>query len=1095
MRKCYILFVFLLSGGLFAQEREIMLDGVFWNDSAGYYFNNNQLEKGIKALENISKNDSLYCSSLVSRSYYLLQLDKYEKSLELFSEKEKAFCEEKAESIYINKAVAHIALEQYDLGMAEIEKGLSGFPKSYLLWYNKGRVLRAQKKLHQAVLALQESIRCNPYHRSNYLLLGDIYYQNRQFAQSLLYYNLGLLADPDHERAARLVLYYNRISFRQNKNLADPEVSLPDTNAEMDRINRILDAKIALRKDYPLPSNIDIAYTKQNHALLQLLQDYKSKEPTFLQQKIIPLFQWIAKTQDFEKFTYTLCYKIDNEKYQKFIEEKQEEVSGFVNDFYVKMETLFGELELLADGRVRSAHYTDEGYLSGIGYKKNGSFVGPWTFYTEDGLLLSKGSFSQEEKRHGAWTWYFPDGSVEQTVNYNNGDLVGEFASFYRGGRPKVKTTYVDGKLDGNYLYYNEAGALLYDRQYRKGMLHGNYKENFLIGDGHVLYDAVYEKDSIASVFREYYLHGKLYREMPYKNGRKHGQRKTYFADGKIRETVGFKEGEFDGQFQIFYGDGTLEEQGQYVAGSAEGEWKEYFPNAKTKSVSYYEKGKLHGPYKEYRLDGSLYYEFTYRKGLLIAYVFFDKNGKRWSEGKKKGGEFFYKGMGPNGEVKTEGLYDVKGGKIGEWSYYDDQGTLEERGMYKEGMVHGVYKTYYKNGALRSEGAYVQDTLQGKYVQYHKNKAIDEIGGFLDGNRNAWWFSYYPDGVLKGKTYYHRGNAHGEETLYREDGSLMKQYYYRNGGLLKEVHYDMVGKKINEIDFEKLKPHQKLQSGGLHPKAKTIFDSKYAMWHGPYISYDYRGEIQMAGDLLMENKQGKWQWFEDGYLETEANYVLDELHGTYQNFHPNGKLRNDRKFRYGKEEGEWLSYYENGALRSKSFVVDDKLHGKRYFYDRSGNLQLIRFYEYGRLIGYSYADADKQEKPMIAVENETAKIRSFYHNGQLARELEYYKGGLHNEYKTYSIDGVLLGHSQYRFNDEHGFEKEYFDDGKLRFEGHYAHGKKHGTFVWYQSNGKPEKLKTYKFGLLSGKTVYYDENGKVKTTLWFSNDEVYKVVQ
>ncbi|WP_299706243.1 energy transducer TonB [uncultured Pontibacter sp.] len=77
------------------------------------------------------------------------------------------------------------------------------------------------------------------------------------------------------------------------------------------------------------------------------------------------------------------------------------------------------------------------------------------------------------------------------------------------------------------------------------------------------------------------------------------------------------------------------------------------------------------------------------------------------------------------------------------------------------------------------------------------------------------------------------------------------------------------------------------------------------------------------------------EWYENGQLVTEANYLNNELSGKYTVWYESGKLQQTRKYRNGMPIDTLKAYHETGVLRRQEVYADGKmLSGK--VYDEAG---------------------------------------------------------------------------------------------------------------------------------------------------------------
>lgn len=114
-----------------------------------------------------------------------------------------------------------------------------------------------------------------------------------------------------------------------------------------------------------------------------------------------------------------------------------------------------------SDNPVAIKEYNDENDIANV------------SFYTENGLLLSKGKM-QGKKRVGKWLFFHEDGkTVMSEENYLDGLLDGAYKTFYKTGKPTEIAFYKNGLLDSVYRKYSIKGHLYQHFTYKGGKLNG----------------------------------------------------------------------------------------------------------------------------------------------------------------------------------------------------------------------------------------------------------------------------------------------------------------------------------------------------------------------------------------------------------------------------------------------------------------------------------------------------------------------------------------------------------------------------------------------------------------------------------------------
>ena len=1048
-------------------------------------------EKTLEQLDLIHKNDSTYCSVMVTKTYYLMVLERYDEAIALANEGIDERCADLQSSFYINKIASLLNQDKPQDALKTCEEGLKRFPQHKVLWYNKAVALETLGEIEASVAAYQKTMLLDPFYRKAYLRLGNICYRQERIGQAMMCFNMYLLLGPDSENAFDTLKSLNNIAQSKNENSKDPEIKISPDDGAFEDIDLILDNKIALNEKYDTGNEIDIALTKQNHALLQSLKGF-SANGGFWDTKFVPFYQWVVEQELFDAFTYTLCYSIQNETYKKTIEKKMDEIEGFFDLAKDKWVDIMKNNRVINDGKEENLYYYfEDGYTKGIGIRDADGLVGTWELFNEKGRMTGKGTFEGNSKRSGTWNFYNAKGEIRESAEYANGELNGRNVIYYPNGRKKIIANYADGLLDGEYLYYTDKGALLQKKYFKEGALDGLFRSYHKIGEALLESEADYVGGSVKEVYKEYYPTGTLSAEINFKNGKAEGRETAYYLNGQLRMDLNSEQGSLNGYYKRYHPNGAEKEIGQTLDGNYIGQWKTFYDTGVLETeYTYDDKGQNDGEYKYFDTDGKLHHVFEYRRGELIAYRYYDKEGEIIEENRKKGGEFYYKGYSPHGKIQSEGLYDIKGGKKGLWKYYSEHGVLTDEGVYDDNKLQGAYKGYYESGELQSIYNYSNDTIDGYYANYHKNGTLKRQGWYKDDNVHGEWRSYTPAGIVEEINFYHKGELHGEQLVFSVKGVKTQRSLYEYGEKSKDEYYDINGNVYLTIDYDQdgeyvleFQHHNKKTSS----RANYLHGVKY----GAYVFYDYYGRKVTEGNYLNGQPHGDWTWYHDnGNVETTANYTYGELDGDYTFFHEDGTLESHYVYQLGKLEGAAIDHFENGTIESKSTYHNDKRHGRREDYDPSGNLQLVRFYEYGRLIGYSYLDTTGTELPMKPIENESGKIVTYYDNGQISRDMVYENGYLIGDFKEYHYTGKLLEEASYAKGGLHGKRTEYFSNGRIKEERNYVLGALNGVVKEYFENGNLKSETTYHFDMKEGVARTYDKEGSLLTEETYFDDEI-----
>ena len=96
----------------------------------------------------------------------------------------------------------------------------------------------------------------------------------------------------------------------------------------------------------------------------------------------------------------------------------------------------------------------------------------------------------------------------------------------------------------------------------------------------------------ITGYFKEYHTDGTLWREIPYKDGKKDAVAKHYRSDGTLWRETPYKNGEKEGVEKYYYENGTSRRETPYENGEIDGIQKYYSEEGSLEKEIYYENGR-----------------------------------------------------------------------------------------------------------------------------------------------------------------------------------------------------------------------------------------------------------------------------------------------------------------------------------------------------------------------------------------------------------------------------------------------------------------------------------------------------------------------
>lgn len=89
----------------------------------------------------------------------------------------------------------------------------------------------------------------------------------------------------------------------------------------------------------------------------------------------------------------------------------------------------------------------------------NGKRDGIFVLYHENGILETQG-YLKENKNHGEWKYFYPDGKLESTGIFKDDQPDSIWVWFNYAGTLIQQGLYKEGKKDGEWKFYDDSGNL-----------------------------------------------------------------------------------------------------------------------------------------------------------------------------------------------------------------------------------------------------------------------------------------------------------------------------------------------------------------------------------------------------------------------------------------------------------------------------------------------------------------------------------------------------------------------------------------------------------------------------------------------------------
>ena len=108
-------------------------------------------------------------------------------------------------------------------------------------------------------------------------------------------------------------------------------------------------------------------------------------------------------------------------------------------------------------------------------------------------------------------------------------------------------------------------------------------------------------------------------------------------------------------------------------------------------------------------------------------------------------------------------------------------GGIYYRDKAQKILYTGDYREYYDNGTLKLEMQIGNGVPQGTCVVYFENRKPQEIRSYKNGKLHGLWRTYDISGQVISEAEYRNGEKHGTWRIWDELGTLRYEMNYSNG--------------------------------------------------------------------------------------------------------------------------------------------------------------------------------------------------------------------------------------------------------------------------------------------------------------------------
>ena len=1055
-----------------------------------YTASGDAIKKGIKAHDKENYKSALKYYDKVHEGDTNYHWAQYEKATTYLAMEEYAKCIEIAEKEILNEN--HVTNDFYNLlGNAYDESddkekalqtyaaGIKKFPTYHQLFYNRAITYERMDKFQECIDDIKSTLRYNPFHANSHLKLATYAKEQGEIAKAMMCYNSFFILSG--HTGSELLSEYNEYLNEQYDNDAI-EVILSKDNYE--DIDEMLASGATKSKKYKTPNKLSLPMVKQNYLLFTELQK-RTLGDGFWDEFYVPFFIQIMADDKFNDLMYYQLRTATNNGIVSVLNKNIKSIRAFPEYAGPVWKSTHSDRKEMYRGEMTMVHYFWNGSsaVEGRGVVQDDEPTGTFEYFFSSGRLNAIGNYDMDGERNGEWVYYHQNGERAGIEKYDAGDLTGYDSSFYDNGILKSVTIYEDGKPNGIEKNYYSTGILMNQITYANSEVTGPAKYYNAIGI--VEHEFNYDNENISGDFKKYYDNGQVAEEVQFVDSKRSGSSKEYYKNGQKKSESTYSYGELDGSLTTWYSDGTLRSEAEYKDGVLINTRKDYFQNGKLESEeSYDENGKKTGVYSEYDKEGNLNLQLEFKKGDLIAYKVFHRDGSIIKEAKKQKGNFLFENFYSDGTQKAIGSY-IPGdeGKDGVWKFYDKNGAISSESSYAGGEQYGQEIDYYSSGKKRATTKYKNGKANGLYVEYYANGQVAEQGYYLDNQKEGVWMTYRNNGTVKAENFYVENERNGPQKYYSVNGKLDIVDYLNDGTHEGFEVFDTNETPISKVMFtgDSTMYTVLFQTG----EKLREFHKKGKVYHGLSTNYYTSGQISSQGNYFNNSSEGTWTYYhENGKVSSKGEYENDHKQGEWNYYYDNGTKSRTETYKNGQLHGLKTWYHDNGKKDIERTYEYGQSHGLSYYYDREGSLQHIRKYFYGKVTAYSYLGKDEQPVEMIPITNETCDCKSFFSNGKESRVFSMQNGNFNGDYIEYYKNGQIASKSTYINDMREGMVTSYYANGNLMKEQPNVNNVTEGVVKHYNEDGSLSKTETYIQDVLHGPTVYYT-NGKIEKTVMY----------
>lgn len=1062
MKNKYLAILSLLSLPLLGQNYsadELISSGI-------EHHRNSLFDKAIEDYKKVNLSDPKYSTAQYEIINSLLAANRLEDALRLSTQ---LYEEKKHLKISELIALHGIVLSEnnkLDEALQTFNYGLESSPESTHLLLNKAVVLYKQKKNQEVLDIYKKIISIDPSHTSALYHLGNVALEDGKIVEGSLSLMTFLMLEPLSNNAQKALATLNK-KYHQNYN-SKPVLNYSEKGDDFKELEELLNAQVQYHANYQLKISIDEIAMRNMQAIIDYFETHEIKDGYF-ENQFGKYFKEIALAGQTKNYLYLSLASVSS-NFEKEYNKNEKEIANYINNFLIPKIT--------------------EQYF--IGYRGNQRYK---VFRENNEKVFVPLNKQNEMEGTGIVENFF--GTKKADIAYKNNNLNGVKNYYEANGNLNYSETYVDGEITGPVKNYAQNKQLILELQSKNGKANGKYTTYYPTAGKNC--EGTYVDDAYNGLSECFYPDGSKKIIANYKSGQFNGVYKRFNEIGNIVVLANYTDNEIDGDFLEYYDDGTLKTESKYIKGKPVS-YSTFYPNKQIENKITYQDHKIITN-EYFSLDGTLNEKETYdSKENLISVENYNETGHRYQAHFFKNGKYThsefqfansaavktkdktsYQDFNALGNLIAEGSFE-KSKPVGEWKYYDALGNLKSKTTFDNNGDYQKVETFLNNGERDFAVSYKDNLYNGLFEDFWNNK-IKYTQYYDENGLNGPEVLYYDSGKVHTNSFYINNSLENEKYSYTQNEKLYRKDILNSNYILSTTYY-LLDQPFT-FDYE-----QKNGSFTIHETKVTtkIVDLKNGQLHG--------NTIKKAGNLVLYKENyannvlhGKQIYNSpSGKLLYEADYFAGKLHGTAKNYDYAGNLINNMQFTWGKENALRTSFIPgiNKKFNEVHYAADVR-HGTNTIYGTNGEIVAIITYYYDTPTHYRVVDKNGQLSNKNTFTKETAKIESYYKNGNKALEIDFKDFIFHGNYKINFENGTLAYHIQYTTGRRNGNTVINFNNGKPYMQATFKNGKQEGTTTYFEENGNKLIEANFAEDELNGNYKIYESN-QIKHTYTFDSD-------